>query len=170
MAQACYHGSVILDCLANRAAYSGLGEQIISALEFLASPQALALEPAAADGQSTRFDVRGDEVFALVQRYRTKEPSEAFWEAHRRHMDVQFVVEGEEAMGWMPLSATRIVTDHDPANDLSVLAPVDAAEANYARVGAGMFTVFFPHDAHMPGLAIDGRREPVKKIVMKIRV
>ena len=32
----------------------------------------------------------------------------------------------------------------------------------------GLFAVFFPQDAHMPGLAVD-QPEPVKKMVIKIR-
>ena len=34
---------------------------------------------------------------------------------------------------------------------------------------AGTFVVFYPHDAHMPGLAL-GKPSPVRKVVVKVAV
>ena len=41
-----------------------------------------------------RHELDGDRLFAIVQRYRTRLPQEARWEAHRKYVDVQCVVEG----------------------------------------------------------------------------
>lgn len=160
---------MILDRLANRAMYQGLHGGIVRALEFLASPQALALEPAAPGGESTRFDIEGDDIFALVQRYRTKSPSHTFWEAHRKYIDVQFVAEGAEMMGWLPLDSTGIVQAYDEARDFVMLEPCAEHQASFMHVARGMFAIFHPHDAHMPGLALNGVEAAVKKIVVKVR-
>jgi biofilm protein TabA len=165
-----YDVRVILDALINRATYCGLGERVRCALDFLASPKAAALEPASSNGESTRFDIRGDDVFALVQRYRTKLPADTFWEAHRKYIDVQCLVESAEMMGWLPLSATRIVRPYDDAKDFVKVAPCRSDGANQVQVSAGMFAIFYPNDAHMPGLAMNGLSAPVKKIVVKVRV
>ena len=44
-----------------------------------------------------------------------------------------------------------------------------AGTAQFCRVEAGSFTVFLPHDIHMPNLQIDGPAE-VKKVVIKVRL
>jgi len=36
-------------------------------------------------------------------------------------------------------------------------------------LSAGYFAIFYPEDAHMPGLAVEGP-ESVKKVVVKVRV
>ncbi len=46
-----------------------------------------------------RHDLDGDDLFALVQEYTTRAADECVWEAHRRYIDVQFVVTGAERMG-----------------------------------------------------------------------
>ena len=37
------------------------------------------------------------------------------------------------------------------------------------QLPAGMFTIFTPEDAHMPGIALD-QPQPVKKVVVKVAV
>ena len=161
---------VIVDVLNNRARYVGLGDRIAWAFDFLCSPAAAALEPVTSDGTSTRLDIRGDDVFALVQRYCTKSPQETFWEAHRKHIDVQCVMEGAEMMGWSPLETTQIAKAYDDGKDFVTLSLRDRNAGNYFHISAGMFVIFFPGDAHMPGLSINGVSESVKKLVVKVRV
>ncbi len=182
---------MILDRLTNACWYEGLGERIGAALAFLNLAETARLEPAAVGtANSLRVDVRGDEIFALVQRYQTKLADEAFWEAHRKYIDVQCVMEGVEVMGHAPLELMRVKKTYDEEKDFAVLEPRGADESaelkqecrpspsllplkgegcNMIRVEAGMFAVFMPHDAHMPGLAVDGRAGMVKKIVVKVR-
>lgn len=120
---------------------------------------------------SLRVEIIGDDVFALVQRYTTKPPSEAFWEAHRTYIDVQCVIEGEEMMSHAPLHMMEVFQPYDETKDFAKLIPTaNSPEPNWLRVSAGMFAVFFPHDAHMPGLAVDDTPHVVKKIVVKVRV
>lgn len=161
---------MIVDAISNRERYRGLGERIECALDFLASPAASGLEPATSDGVSTRFDIRGDDVFALVQRYHTKAEAQTFWEAHRRHIDVQCVMEGAELMGWMPLGAARETTAYDPVKDFAVFVPCHGDRISHILVDASMVAIFYPDDVHMPGLTVNGVSAPVKKIVVKVRV
>ena len=51
-----------------------------------------------------RHDIDGDKVFALLSRYTTRPQAECVPEAHRRFVDVQYVAEGEEFLGWCPMS------------------------------------------------------------------
>ena len=76
-----------------RSAYFNLSPGIRLALEYLEREDLGAL------GEG-RHDVDGDHVFALVSDYDTRLPSETFWEAHRRHVDVQYVHAGIERIGY----------------------------------------------------------------------
>lgn len=138
--------------------YFNLHPGIRAALEFLAQADLDALTPG-------RHDVEGDRVFALVSDYTTRTPADAFWEAHRQHIDVQFVHSGRERIAYGNLS-TFTCEPYDEAKDLVVA--VGESEAGVS-VGAGEFVILYPHDVHMPGLT---ERQPVavRKVVVKVRI
>lgn len=144
--------------------YFNLAPGIRRALEFLAATDLAKLEPG-------RHDVEGDDVFALVSDYVTKLPEETFWEAHRRHIDVQFVVRGRERIGYGNL-ATFACEPYDASRDLVV---AHGESSRFVEVNAGEFVVLWPHDVHMPGLRTasphgDGESQPVRKVVVKVRI
>lgn len=163
---------MILDVLSNWERYRCLNPRFAAAFEFLSRPESLKLEPAEHGSQnSLRVPIQGDAVFALVQRYQPKAIKGAFWEAHRKYIDVQYVVEGAELMLWAPLASMTIMNAYDDARDFTRLAPKACDETSRSLcVAAGMFTIFLPDDAHAPGLAIDGAAGEVKKIVVKVAV
>ncbi len=88
---------MILDRLENAALYRSLGAEIALALDYLGGTDF-------SQTPEGRYELDGDRVFALVQRYRPKPPAEARWEAHRQYVDVQYVAEGLERMGYAPLA------------------------------------------------------------------
>ena len=165
---------MILDDLVRSDRYAGLVRGLREALEFLRTPEAAGLEPPAPGPEnSLRVAIDGERVFALVQRSATRAAADSFWEAHARHIDVQCVVEGAEMLGHAPLARMRVVKPYDVERDLTVLAPAaDDDGVNWVRLGAGMFAIFFPEDAHMPGLSLPGagHSREVKKIVMKVGI
>lgn len=116
-----------------------------------------------------RYELLGQDVYALVQTYTTKPRQAGKWEAHRKYTDVQFMVEGSEMMGHTPLAGLREMSPFDPAKDIGFYTGGNdpAASGSFFQVNPGQFAIFFPHDAHMPSLAIT---EParVRKIVLKI--
>ena len=46
-----------------------------------------------------RYELDGDNMYVLIQEYNTKLKEDAKWEAHRRYIDLQYVVRGAEGMG-----------------------------------------------------------------------
>ncbi|MGC4082282.1 MAG: YhcH/YjgK/YiaL family protein [Vicinamibacterales bacterium] len=73
---------MIHDHIKYASGYFNLSRGIRAALEYLQQADLDTLTPG-------RHDVNGDAVFALVSDYETRSPEETFWEAHRRHVDVQ---------------------------------------------------------------------------------
>ena len=119
-----------------------------------------------ADG---RYEVDGERIYLLVQRYTTLplEPS-AKYEAHQKYIDIQYIVEGVEGMGWAPLDQMAVTKPYNPEKDV-VNGTCPPQEATVVQVRAGEAAIFFPSDAHAPKLAC-GQAAPVTKMVLKVAV
>lgn len=111
-----------------------------------------------------RVELDGEHIFALPQSYQTRPADQCRWEAHRRYIDIQYVISGREAMGYAPLPALKPTTDFDQAKDVGFYD----GTGSIITVDAGMFAVFFPHDAHMPCMQVAGHPESVRKVVVKV--
>ena len=147
---------MILDSLQASVRYDALGPRFAEAFRWLRSVDHRGLP----DG---RRALAGDELFVLVQRGLGKPREQVKWEAHRRYADIQMVCDGAEAMGWEPLGRTS-PGEYDAGRDLLA---VDAGEGLTLTVQAGQFAVFFPEDAHRPGILVPGS-VPVVKLVVKV--
>ena len=148
---------MIIDQLNNAPMYYGISERLALALRYLQETDPSALQPG-------RVEVDGANVYALVQAYETKPLDKGRWEAHHRYIDIQYLVEGVERMGYANLERVQL-GDYDDAKDFQALQ----AEGELFTLRAGMFAILAPQDAHMPNIAVDAPR-PNKKIVMKVRV
>jgi biofilm protein TabA len=117
--------------------------------------------------QTERIDLAGG-AFALEQAYRSKpDTPEARWESHRRYIDVQVVVAGEELMEVTETSGLELAEDLTPGKDLLFYRPW--GPGSRLRMAAGGVAVFFPEDAHRPSLAF-GAPLLVRKVVVKVPV
>jgi YhcH/YjgK/YiaL family protein len=113
-----------------------------------------------------KFPLAESRVVAIISRYRTKPMSEAVWESHRRHIDIQYVVQGRERCGYAPLDrGPRVTVPYDEQKDVQFHEP----GRDLFDLTAGQFAVFFPHDVHAPSLA-DGEPADVLKVVLKVPV
>ena len=151
---------MILDSLTLWHRYAPLHARLVPAFTFLEAVQA--------DITIGRHEIAGDDVFALVQRYQTRPVEGMQLEAHRRHIDVQYLVTGREAIHWAPLRDLAEPThEYDPVKDAGLYALSAAAVPVPLR--AGQFMVLFPDDAHAPCCWIDAPSEVVK-VVVKVAV
>lgn len=150
---------MIADHLTQADRYAVLDPRFKQAFDFLRSNDLATLEvgryPLADDG---------DVLFALVQSYNTKPQGEGFWEAHRRYIDLQFIFQGTERIGYAPLHRMRLES-YDADRDLAVLT----GQGDFLTLTDGCFMLLWPEDAHMPGLQA-AQAAPVRKVVCKIAV
>ncbi len=99
----------------------------------------------------------------MIQSITTK-PGTKF-EAHRNYLDIQYVVKGEEYVGWAPLETLEMEGEYNAAKDKATLV----GHADYLRIGEGYCYVVYPEDAHIPGACMDTPCE-VTKLVVKLKV
>ena len=99
----------------------------------------------------------------IVQAGTTNPLEGAQLEAHRQFLDVQYILEGHEVMGWAPVDTLTIDGEFNTEHDYALY---DGPSTPIA-VPAGYCYVVYPEDAHAPAKHLDA---PVdyKKIVVKL--
>jgi YhcH/YjgK/YiaL family protein len=114
-----------------------------------------------------RYDIDNDKLFATVSEYMSKNEETTQFEAHRKYIDIQYLISGKEVMNIAPLkSVTKVLVPYDAIKDIEFVAVSKSLDL---KAAPGYFFIFFPDDAHRPGLK-DGVNSPVRKVVIKVKV
>lgn len=114
-----------------------------------------------------RVEIRGDEMYASVMELTAKPLDEQVAEKHEAYIDVHYLIEGEEIIGWSPLNtAVQPAEPYNKEGDYALYPP--AMDETLLTMKPGMFAVFFPHDIHRPGMGT--QPSTIKKLVIKIHV
>ncbi|MCK9202511.1 MAG: YhcH/YjgK/YiaL family protein, partial [Gallionella sp.] len=143
--------------LATAGRYIALHPLFFRAFEYIRSTDLHALAPGV-------YPIVGDDLFAIVELVPGKTKAVARLEAHRRYIDIQLVLEGDEQMGWKPLAdCFNPVSEHSMEKDIRFFHD---APASWVAVPPDHFCIFFPEDAHAP-LVASGM---VRKVIFKVAV
>lgn len=149
---------MVVDTIQNIGLYKGLGAGLTQAFEYLMNTNLQAL-PAG------KYMINGDDLFAIVNEYETKDGAVCEQEAHRKYIDVQYMVSGTELFGYAPLQNQVPVQAYHAEQDYAVYS----TKVCRLQLRAGMFAIFYPTDVHQPEVMVD---EPiqVKKVVLKVKI
>jgi len=112
-----------------------------------------------------KYPIDGTNVFATVTADSSKDFDKTKWESHRKYIDLQCVIKGEEKMGKAPIEKLTVTKPYDEAKDVANYS----GDGEIYTVPAGTFMIFFPSDAHRPNITPGGNKI-VKKIVIKVAV
>lgn len=150
---------MIFDHLTNISLYRTLSPDIYAGLEFLQK-----ISPNIAPGTYQLTPL----VKAIVSEYETKVKNEVGFEAHRKNIDIQYLLKGEERIACMPIEKLTETEPYSEEKDAAFYA-AEGVVAQTMTIGGGYFAIFFPQDGHMPQLCVD-EPEMVKKVVVKVEV
>lgn len=116
-------------------------------------------------GGTVKVDL-GEGMFAIDAAYLSKPRAEVFFETHRKYIDVQAILEGEESMEIADLGRLTLDVPYDAERDL--IKYQDYAPTSVLRARAGEVMVFFPVDGHLSRAVT----QPVlvRKTVVKVPV
>ena len=148
---------MIFDHLTNMSTYKGLSADIYEGLKFL---QQVSPDIAVGTYQIT------PRVKVIVSEYETKVKNEVGFEAHRKNIDIQYLLKGEERIACVPIEKLTETEPYSEEKDAAFYA-AEGVEAQTMTIGGGYFAIFFPQDGHMPQLCVDEPRM-VKKVVVKM--
>lgn len=106
-----------------------------------------------------------DDIFAFVQVGETKNNDEVKFESHIKYMDVQFLVEGSEILGWQNINKLTVVDKYDEDSDIIFYS----GEGEDIKISGNMFYIVHEKDAHKPCTHINNQTD-YKKVVLKLKI
>lgn len=148
---------MIIDSLKNAHFYYGINTKFAIALKFLIKTDFSGF----LDG---KYEINKDNIFAIVQTYNTKPNENDLFEAHRKYIDIQYVIEGKELIGYTNINNLMQKSPYNSDNDIIFME----GKGDFFELSSDKFGIFMPQDAHKPSIAID-QPSLVKKVVIKIK-
>ncbi len=147
---------MIIDYLKNKNLY--LDEKLQKILDFI---------------QQTKFSkitenkiFIDDYSFFIISDIFTKPQEEGFWESHKKYIDIHYVLEGSELIGYENITNLEV---NKPYNEEKDLITYHGNIKNAIELTQGMFLVAYPEDAHMSNISTKLEISPLKKIIFKIK-
>ncbi len=149
---------MIFDRVENFKTYA-LGKYWDKAFEFIQAQHIGTIEQ--------RYELE-DGMYASIESYATKPAEKTLFESHREYVDIQWTISGGETIYWHDSSKLKIKKEYNTERDISFYESPSKLGLGLQNA-PGYFCVFWPTDAHMPQVQLDGELR-VKKGVVKIPV
>jgi YhcH/YjgK/YiaL family protein len=149
---------MIVDRIKKANIYANLSERLAVAIRYLQTNDL-------SEFKTGKYQIEDDDVYVSINEYDTKNVENAKWEAHQKYADIHCVLSGEEKMGYANLEKMEVAEAYNPEKDIAFLK----GSGDYITIKPGDFAIFFPHDAHQPGVVSNGTAK-VKKVVVKVKM
>lgn len=111
------------------------------------------------------YPIRGNEIYALVQQLTTVPAEEKKPEKHKKYLDIQYLVTGEEKYGYKIDDGSDPVVSAKEEKDIYFYGELE--NENYLVMKPNEYCIFFPEDIHRPGCSVNDSIS-VRKVVVKI--
>ncbi|NPV87604.1 MAG: YhcH/YjgK/YiaL family protein [Anaerolineae bacterium] len=114
-----------------------------------------------------RIEIDGESVYARILEYETIPLEQLNFEAHKKYIDIHFVVAGKETIGYIHVGKLADRQEYNIQKDTFHASPANSEEITWIILSPGEAAVFYPTDAHAPkGVAVSPC--VLKKIVLKV--
>ena len=111
-----------------------------------------------------KIELDGTNLFVNVAEISGKTSDEAKMETHRNYIDIQLPVTATETMGWIAVNDLQQTTqEYNAEKDVAFFA--DKA-TTFVNVQPYQFAIFFPQDAHQPGIATGTHKKVIVKVLI----
>ena len=111
-------------------------------------------------------ELEGKHLFIAVSEYDSKDKADTRYESHRKYIDIQYAIKGEELIGITTLDKVKVEEPYNEEKDIAFYA-FDGGD--YRKATPEKFLIFFPEDVHRPSIKVN-ENVPVKKAVVKILI
>lgn len=148
---------MIIDTLDNLSSYASLNPLFAKVVEFMKANNLNKLEPG-------KYEIEGKDLFVNIALAKGKSPDEAVLETHRKMIDIQIPLSGDETYGYTPATNLPEAAYND-GKDITKFGDLPAE--SYITCHPGMFAVFFPQDGHAPCISFEPE---IKKAIFKVSV
>ncbi len=149
---------MILDTINNREIYY-LNDRIKIAFEYIVNTNFDNLS-------AGRHNIDGENIFALVNEYSTQENKQNILEAHKKYIDLQYILKGTEIIEFETLNNQTVYKKYDKESDYILY---NKTKSTQLILEPQKWAMFFPNDLHFPGIFYKNS-ENIKKVVVKILI
>ena len=115
-----------------------------------------------------KVEIDGENIFAIISQYQPEPKIARNPESHRKYIDIQYIISGEEIIGYANFSKKFEIAE-DYLVDKDLLFYKSISNEMDLTLSAGMYAVFFPWDIHRPSCT-STPGVLVRKIVVKIKL
>lgn len=112
-----------------------------------------------------KLKLMGDDLIVNVLDFKGKAEKDCKLEAHRDYIDIQIPINDSEQMGWKAQEdCQQVSAEYDEGKDVEFYKE---QPTTIVTIPKGHFIVFFPSDAHKPGIAPN---KEYRKVIVKTKV
>jgi YhcH/YjgK/YiaL family protein len=148
---------MVLDKLTNHNLYTPIHKDFQQAFDFIKNNDLNTIKL----GKHT---IEGEKVFVVIMEYTTQDVSECKSETHKKYIDIQYMIKGEEHIGLKSLHNETPTTPYNKEGDFMFYTlenlPILPLKENH-------FAIFFPDDIHQTMRQIEAPKK-LRKAVFKI--
>ena len=148
---------MILDSLKNAGLYETVHPRFKQAFNFLQNTDLEALP-------FGKIELDGSDLFVNVVDVVGKSADEAKMETHECYIDIQVPVTAVETMGW--IAVDKLEQPTEAYNSVKDVAFFGDKASNFINVQPNEFAIFFPQDAHQPGIAVGQHIKVIVKVLV----
>lgn len=112
-------------------------------------------------------EIEGRDIYAQIIELDTKQKHENRPEVHRKYIDIQFLYQGKEQIGYAPDFGDNIVEEELLEQRDIIFYEDKIANESMLIMTPGCFAVFFPVDIHRPACILESSTK-IRKIVVKV--
>lgn len=148
---------MITDTIENIQKYTNVSDKVADFLKNL-SPQS----------QTGHYEI-DETAYANIDVYETKSIENCKFEAHKKYIDIQMLLEGEEELDYISVDKLNVSEAYDAKRDVMFFAnPKESPDT--LQLEPFKFAFIYPHEAHRPQMNSGSKSHKVKKVVVKILV
>jgi YhcH/YjgK/YiaL family protein len=116
-----------------------------------------------ADGN---YEIDEKNIYAFISSYKTKLEAEGKFEAHRKYIDIQCIINGTEVIGFESSDKVKLIEDYKDGNDICFYE----LNKDYDKIvlNKGEFVIITTDELHAPNMSLNDISADVKKVVVKI--
>lgn len=151
---------MIFDSIENYKLYTSIHPGFQAAFDFILT--------AHQDMKDGKTILEGDQVIAHVMTKDTKLEGTAGLEYHKKYIDIQYVLMGEEICGLSTNKNLEHSVAYDQNNDIAFFAK--DKDTTCLGVSEGYFYIVWPHEPHRPLCCVNQNIKEIRKIVIKVAV
>lgn len=120
------------------------------------------------DIKAGKYEI-SENAYINIDEYETRDENTIKLEAHRKYIDIQFLIDGVERIYTTDIEGLEVSEKYNDEKDVEFYQ-TPKRPLNLSYLTKNKFILLYPDDAHSPCINFDNLSRKVKKAVVKIKI